>query len=232
MEEDIIGTLNEKGIHRQIKQLLEDDKTKQEVRICGYIADIVNDNGIFEIQSAHFDKLRDKLEVYLDNTNLDITIVYPIQSLKHILWMDPLTHSIISQSKSTKKPSPLDIFKELYKIIDIIDTTRIHFKLVLIQSEEYKLLDGYGPNRKNKATKLNNKLIKILSVIDLDSYKDLIKLLPSNLPLPFTTGDIYRLTKADSKAASLTCTVCNRLGLIKRGKRKGRYITYTLITPN
>ena len=67
-----IGELSEKQIHHVLKNLIEPDKTKQEIRLPGNIgiADILRDlsdgnKEAVEIQSKGIYKLNQKLDFYL-----------------------------------------------------------------------------------------------------------------------------------------------------------------------
>ena len=53
-----IGTLGEKTLHAALKAYYEPDAESHEIKIGRYIADIVGENGIIEIQTQSFDKLR------------------------------------------------------------------------------------------------------------------------------------------------------------------------------
>ena len=59
-----IGTLGEKTLHAALKAYYEPDAESHEIKIGRYIADIVGENGIIEIQTQSFDKLRKKLEAF------------------------------------------------------------------------------------------------------------------------------------------------------------------------
>ena len=82
-----IGTLKEKTVHALLKDYYAPDKEMQEIRVEGYVADIFTGSEIIEIQTAGFDKMRDKLERFLPE--YPVTIVYPIPEIKWISWIEP-----------------------------------------------------------------------------------------------------------------------------------------------
>ena len=57
-----IGTLSEKTLHAVLKQYFDGDESHHEIKVGSYVADIVNEKGIIEIQTRNFNKLRNKLE--------------------------------------------------------------------------------------------------------------------------------------------------------------------------
>lgn len=225
------GTLNEKSIHRVLKGYIDSSIQNQEVSIGSYIADILNDAGIYEIQSAHFYKLKTKLIYYLDNTNFNITIVYPISTVKYINWVNPIDNSVVERRKSPHKINKLNIFKELYGILDILvrsDSDRIHLRIISLQTEEYKYLDGYGPSNRYKATKIDKIPTSIISDLRIDNIKELISLLPLNtLPIKFTSNELKKQAHCSIEVARQSLLVCTRLGLIQQLEKHGNRKVYT-----
>ena len=60
----MIGELSEKGVHNGLKNYLEPDKSKQEIKVGRYFADIKNDSGIIEIQTKQFFKLKSNFSIF------------------------------------------------------------------------------------------------------------------------------------------------------------------------
>ena len=101
-----IGTLSEKTTHAMLKAFLEPDETRREVPFAGYVADILNPDGVIEIQSAGFHALRKKLQAFLPK--VPVTIVYPAVGTKYLTWIDPETGELSEPRKSPKKNGRLD----------------------------------------------------------------------------------------------------------------------------
>ena len=64
-ERHSIGVLSEKTVHAVLKNYYEPDEDKQEIPVEGMVADIYRDGEIVEIQTAHFNKLREKLARFM-----------------------------------------------------------------------------------------------------------------------------------------------------------------------
>ena len=103
-----IGVLSEKTLHSVIKRFIEPNEALQEVKVGGYYADIKNDDGIFEVQTRSFNKLRAKLTSYLETEK--VTVVYPIPAVKRLIWIDAQTGELTSPRKSPKRGSYFDAF--------------------------------------------------------------------------------------------------------------------------
>ncbi len=59
-----IGTLGEKRLHAILKSYISPFPDTHEIKIGGYVADIAAEEGLFEIQTSQFDRLRKKLAVF------------------------------------------------------------------------------------------------------------------------------------------------------------------------
>ena len=68
----------------------------------------------------------------------------------------------------------------------------------------------------------------ILSLIDIESYEKLSRLLPIGIGDAFISSDIAKLAHIDKDTATIACTVLKKLGVIKSLGRKSHYIQYCL----
>ena len=98
-----IGTLSEKTVHAVLKNYLVPRPEFHEVKCEGYVADILFEDEIFEIQTANFNKLRNKLERFLKE--YEVTIVYPIPATKWLYWINQETGECSQKRKSPKRGS-------------------------------------------------------------------------------------------------------------------------------
>ena len=141
-----IGTLSEKTVHAILKNYYEPDEDHQEIPIENYVADIYADSEIIEIQTAQFNRMREKLNAFLPL--YPVTIVYPIPRQKRIIWIDEETGECSSGRKSPKTGTPYLVFPELYKIKMFLKNQNLRIRLVLLDLEEYKLLNGWSRDKK------------------------------------------------------------------------------------
>ena len=70
-ERNGIGTLSEKTVHAVLKNYYAPDETQHEIPVEGCVADIFNGKEIIEIQTRSFDRMRPKLERFLQACFLD-----------------------------------------------------------------------------------------------------------------------------------------------------------------
>ena len=90
--------------------------------------------------------MRGKLQTFLPL--YPVTIVYPIPYEKWLIWIDEDSGELSKKRKSPKKGCTYQAFKELYKIKMFLKDPNIRFKFVLVNMEEYRLLNGWSHDKK------------------------------------------------------------------------------------
>lgn len=221
-----IGTLSEKTLHAVLKNYFEPYADNHEIKLSNYVADIVGENGIVEIQTRSFDKLRKKLASFLEVST--VTVVYPIASTKWIIWLDETTGEFTNKRKSPKKGSMYEAFFELYKIKSLLTHENFRLCLVLIDIEEYRLLNGWSTDKKKGSSRyerIPTNLIDEIYINDITEYKQLI---PQGLPEQFTAKDFKTASKLTLSRSQTALNVLNHIGAIKHIGKQGRAFLYTV----
>lgn len=80
-----IGTLGEKTLHSAVKYYFQPDPSQREVRLGRYVADALTSQGVTEVQTRAFDRLRPKLCAFLGQG--PVTLVYPVPAKKTVAWI-------------------------------------------------------------------------------------------------------------------------------------------------
>ena len=223
-----IGTLGEKTVHAVLKHCYEPDQTHHEVKCGDFVADILSENNVFEIQSRGFERLLPKLNFFLEH--YDVTIIYPIVVQKEIIWIVSETGECRKPRISNKHGNALDLFPELYKIRSFLTHPHLHIRAVMIEAREYRMLDGQGEQKKKHATK--EKLIptEFLQEISVNHPQDYLSLLPQTLSQTFTAETLCRESGATLRSARMTLRVLREFNLIEKiGKEKRQYLYSVLI---
>lgn len=220
-----IGTLGEKTVHSVLKYYYEPNKNNHEIRIKGYVADICNGYEIVEVQSRDFNKLKKKLEVFLDCC--PVTIVYPVPYIKLLRWVDPQTGEISKPRKSSRKGTPYMIFPELYKIKNYLLHPNLRIKIVLLNIEEYRLLDGWSSDRKKGSSKCDRIPVNIIDELYIANPRDYDLLIPDTLKTGFTSKDYKKATGLPTGASVTALHVLNYVGAVKRTGKKGHAFLYS-----
>ena len=218
-----IGTLSEKTLHAVLKLYYEPDEDKHEVAMSGYYADIYNDKGIIEIQTRQLNKLRDKLSVFLQDYH--VTVVYPLPFNKWLSWVNPDNGEVQGRRKSPRHFTEYDAFYELYKIKSYLKNPNLSINLVLMDMEEYKLLNGWSYDKKRGSTRYDRVPVGIRRIVKFDRIEDYMQLVPADLKEDFTVKDFAMAAGGSVEASRYTLNILNYLEIVKRtGRVKNGYV--------
>ena len=222
-----IGTLSEKTVHAILKNYYEPDEDKQEIPIENYVADIYADGEIIEIQTRQFNKMRDKLTTFLPL--YPVTIVYPIPREKWLIWIDEESGELSSRRKSPAKGNPYLAFIELYKIKMFLKDPNIRLKLVLLDMEEYRLLNGWSRDRKKGSSRYDRIPTEFVEEIEINCIQDYMQFVPYELPEQFTTKDFARAAHIPVKLAQTVLNILHYVGIVERTGKQGKLYLYEVV---
>jgi hypothetical protein len=219
-----IGTLSEKTVHAVLKNYYSPDEDTHEIPIDNYIADIYSNGEIIEIQTRHFNKLREKLSVFLQSYS--VTVCYPIAREKYLIWIDKETGELSERRKSPLKGTVYSVFPELYKIKPLLTHPNLKLRLVLMDMDEYKFSDGWGKNNHNNSTKYDRIPTALIDEIEINMPEDYMQFVPYDLPEHFTVKEFAKAAHIKADLASVVVNILFYLGTIKRTGSKGRSYLY------
>ncbi len=215
-----IGTLGEKTLHAALKLYIEPNTENHEIKVGRYVADIVGENGITEIQTGNFTQLRPKLECLLGYA--DVTVVYPMAQIKYLTWIDPQTGEMTKPRRSPKTVRLCEAFHELIKIKKILGDPHLHLKLIMLELHERRLLDGWSADRKKGSHRADRIPVRIISETDIYCTEDYDIFLPDDLPMPFTIEQFSKKAKVSYSCAQKTINALCSLERIEAAGKSGR----------
>lgn len=225
-----IGTLSEKTIHAVIKNAYEPDEAKQEIPLEGYVADIFRDGQVFEIQTAGFDRLRKKLATFLPLYST--TIIYPIPSIKWLIWIDPVTGEYSKPRKSPLRGNIYFIFPELYKIKSYLKEENLHIHIILMEMSEYRLLNGWSKDKKKGSNRYDRIPGEITEELLLEKKEDFMQFIPEEWRLDtkkkFTSKEFAQFAGISVSLSQVTLNILFDLGIVKRCGKKGNAYLYQI----
>ncbi len=230
-ERDSIGVLNEGMLHAVLKSCIADSPEQCEIRIDGKnIADVIKGNTVYEIQTNGLFSVKKKLDFYLENTDYDVNIVFPLPRERSLLWVDNESGETYGPNRSPKKKTICDVCDELIFLCDYIGNPRVTLTMPVISELEVRNLDGKrSKDKKRGSTRIVRKPLSLIEIQTYSCPEDFSSLLPS---AEIFTREEYRKEKKTHKgrkttrALSLLCA----LGLIeKTEEKKGRATLYRVL---
>lgn len=219
-----IGTLGEKTVHSVLKSYYSPDSINHEIRVGGFVADICTGNEIIEIQTRSFNKLRRKLQAFL--AFAPVTIVYPVPYIKYLRWVNPQTGEISPPRKSPKTGTPYMIFPELYRIKDFLLNPNLNLKIVLINLEEYRFLDGWSQDKKKGASRCDRIPLELVREVPINSLEEYQVLIPDTLGEEFTSHDYKKASGLPIGQAQTALNILHYIGVVDRIGKKGHSFLY------
>lgn len=219
-----IGTLGEKTVHSVLKSYYSPDQINHEIKVGGFVADICTGNEIIEIQTRNFSKLRKKLDTFLSFS--PVTIVYPVPFIKWLRWVNPQTGEISPPRKSPKTGTPYMIYPELYWIKEQLVNTNLRLKIVLINLEEYRYLDGWSKDKKKGSTRCDRIPTELVQEILIEGPKEYHALIPDTLGEEFTSKDFKKASGLPLNQAQTALNILHYIGAVDRVGKKGNAYLY------
>jgi hypothetical protein len=221
-----IGVEQEKTLHALLKRYVCPDDDYHEVAVAGSVADVCIDGQIFEIQTGSFYPLRGKIGRYLERTDYRVTVVYPIAARKWLIWNDPETGDCTARRLSPRKGREADALKELFWLAPYLKNERLSVRLLLLELEEYRNLDGYSADRKKGSRRIDRMPIGLLrdcTLCGADAYRCFLEGLPEH----FAAKDYAKWSHLRGRAVYSALNLFCELGLLERSSEKvGRSYVY------
>lgn len=220
-----IGTLGEKTLHATLKLWIDEDVTHHEITLPnGCVADIFDGERVTEIQTANFSGFRRKLERLL--AEYPVTVVHPLVRDKRIRWIDPTDGESTEPRRSNRRGSFADAGKELIYILPLLGHPNLTVRLVLLDVEEHRLLDGWGNGGKRGSHRAERLPSALCDTLTLKEASDYAALLPPSLESPFTAAQFGKAARLQGRKLQGTLKVLLSVGVLRREKDGQKYLYY------
>lgn len=226
-----IGTLGEKSLHAVLKRYYESDGSRHEIPVGSYIADIVGENGIIEIQTRNFVKFKPKLTELLNSAR--VTVVHPLINQKRIINTEYGTGEVTSARKSPKHGSVYTCIHELYAIKPLLSHPKLTIKLPVLCADEVRVYGVHTRRRRIQRTRRGEYISDIIptDIIDeitLSCPDDYRIFLPPDLPAAFGSAQFAKAAKTDIHTARRVLNLLHGMELIEKTGKNGNKIIYTI----
>lgn len=219
----MIGTENERSLHKALKEWYALPGDDLEVKIDGSVVDLVRGDLLIEIQTRNFSAIRRKLRTLTERHKL--RLIYPIAIEKWITRLDAKGNSILGKRKSPKRGDLMDLFDELVAVPELIDSENFELDVLLIREEEVRWADGKGSWWRRGHSLRDRKLIEVVETIPFRTQLDFLRFLPTDLAQPFTNKDLARATGRPVHHVRRMTYCFKKMGLILPvGKDKNEFL--------
>lgn len=217
-----VGTQNEKLLHAVLKNYYAPYSDDQEIKIGGYFADAVCEDGIFEIQTRALYKLKDKLREFLKYSR--VNVVYPSACALGTVYINEDSGEVVKETPMRKMSSLLKVFEELYSIREFLNDENLRIIIARMKIQKRVYFRGNFPNLSNRSEKkkcrIEKKPLEFCGEIILENKADYAEFLPASpLPEQFTKKEFAKAVGESS--SSLRLEVLRTVGVIEQTGKKG-----------
>ena len=144
-----------------------------------FVADVQGPEGVVEIQTGNFRRLREKLPLLLSLG--PVTVVYPVPAKKWLVWLEE-DGTLTPRRKSPKAAGPWQVLPELYDIRDLLLSPGLRLCVALLELEEYRLKNGWGNGGKRGSTRQERLPLDLLEEVWVRSPKEWGGCCPESCP--------------------------------------------------
>ncbi len=214
-----VGLLNEKPLHAALKLWYAEDGDRFEVPVDGFVADIVRDGALIEIQTTSASRLRRKISALVRRHK--VRLVLPVAARKTIVRVDE--HGVEqSRRDSRRRATALDAFRELVGLGDLLGDSNLAVDIVLVHEEEVR----HESARRKGFVVGERRLVAVQDCVSLDHPADYLGILPSALRDDFTTADLATALRQPRWMAQKIAYVLRTIGVVRVVGKAGNAFLY------
>jgi len=219
-----INIYNEKSLHAALKRwyALPDDQV--EVKLDGFIIDLVRGDLLIEIQTGSFSSLKQKLARLVETH--PVRLVYPVPVEKWILTRFPGDTQPLRKRKSPKRGCAEYIFSQLVYIPQLMLNQNFSLEVLLTREEEVRRPAPKKHARSKGWVIEERHLLAVIDRVVFQSPGDLVNLLPMELAEPFTVRELARAMCQPLRLAQKVAYSLCAMGVLSVAGKKGRANLY------
>ena len=220
---DLINTYNEKSLHAALKAWYAGDDGDVEVRMGGYIVDVVRGGILVEVQTRNFASVRAKVTALAADHRL--VLAYPVP-LETWLVRPAEPGGRPSRRKSPKRGSPLALFPELVSFPGLVASPNFEIDVVFTREDVLRHHDARRGWRNHGWVTDDRILLDVLETRRFAGPADFATLLPDDLGEPFTTAELARAVKRTRQFAQKMAYCLREMGILAEVGRSGKARLY------
>jgi hypothetical protein len=221
-----IATLNEGPLHAALKAWYARSGDMLEVPIDGRQIDIVRGDLLIEIQTGTLRALRRKLEALLESHR--VRLVHPIAHERWIVRVEGDPQQVSGRRRSPRRGRLEDAFKELVSLAKLLAHPRLECEILLTREEEIRRHEPGRAWRRRGWVVVERRLLDVMESHLIRDPSDLCRMLPLELPAPFTTTDLAEGLDISRQLAGKMAYCLRESGTIIAEGKRGNALTYTV----
>ncbi len=220
-----IGELNERSLHRALKERYAAQGGSVETAVDGYVADVVIGDRIVEIHTGDFSPLKRKLPRLLAHHT--VTLVHPIARDRYIVKLLEDSDVPPPRRKSPKHGSPFGIFSALVSIPSLLEHPNLTLDVVMVVDEELRVPNtGRRRRRRRDWIAIDRRLIEVVETHTIRRMADLFAMLDAELAEVFTTRQLAAAMRSSRRLGQQAAFCLRAAGVCEICGKEGRALLY------
>ncbi|MGB0997104.1 MAG: hypothetical protein ACPGXJ_02410 [Pseudomonadales bacterium] len=223
----VIGTLNEGALHAALKQHYGGAEAQFEVPFSGFVADVVRDGTIFEIQTSSFSGLERKMRALADQS--PVVLVHPIAAQKNLVRIKDPASGDFTRRKSPKKGKLCHILSELVYLPSLLNHPNFSVEVALIEEEQHSIFDPKARRGRGGWRTRGRHLVELLEQLRINDVHDLLQFVQTPLATTFSVQDLAGAMQQPVWLARQMAYCLRHGGLSSVCGKQGNALLYELI---
>jgi hypothetical protein len=157
-----------------------------------------------------------------------VRLIFPIAQEKWIIRLASDGTTVVGKRKSPKQGNIFHLFKELVSLPSMIENKKFSLEVLLTREEEIRWDDGRGSWRRKGWSIFDHRLVEVVGRHLFKKPPDFLKLVPRNLPEPFTTQDLADGIAQPRWLAQKMAYCLRNMGLIYVVGKNGNALLYAV----
>ena len=220
-----IGTLREGPLHAALKQQYAEPGDRLEVPVDGYVVDILRGELIIEIQTQSFSSIARKLRDLGERHR--VRLVHPVAAERWLVKLPRKGESKLTRRRSPKRGGFEGVFEELVSLPDLLDHENFELEILATREEEVRRFDGRRGRSRGGWVVVERRLIEIADRRLIREARDLLELLPSDLPDPFQTAELAAALSRPRWLAQKAAYCLRESGAVTQVGKAGNALLYS-----
>ena len=215
----MIGELREGPLHRELKRFLAAPGDALEVRVDGYVIDLVRADGeLVEVQTGGFGGLVKKLDALLDKYR--VRIVYPVAAERRIVRVDE-NGEVLAARRSPKKATAVEVFDKLVAFPSLLTHPHLTIEVLLLREDHIRRPQPVTKRRRTRDPG-ERRLVEVLDRVTLRTPEDILATMPALPQDPFSTRELAAALRCSNLLAQRTLYCLRAIGLVEPAGKRGR----------
>lgn len=215
-----IGELNERSLHRALKERYAVPGSVTEQAVDGFVADVLIGDHIVEVHTGVFWNLKKKLPRLLERFR--VTLVYPIARDRYIV-KPAGGDAIASRRRSPRHDSVFFVFNALASIPALLEHPNLTLDIVMVVVEEIRVP---ARGRRRGWSTSDRRLVKVLETIRVTTMADLFAPLDAALPAEFTSRQLAAAMGSSRRLAQQAAFCLRHAGVTELCGKAGNALVY------